>query len=65
MAAILAEKEISLFPEQPSEIPISLEVLVPRVGDYLIQKGLLGEDELQQALAYQREMEASSQPRLI
>jgi len=65
MAAILAEREISLSPERPSEIPLSLEILVPRVGDYLIQKGVLGEDELQRALEYQSEMETSGQSRLI
>ena len=31
------------------------EMLVPRMGDYLIQKGLITDDDLQKALAYQQE----------
>ncbi len=31
------------------------EMLVPRMGEYLVQKGLISEDNLQQALDYQQE----------
>ncbi|MCL4258318.1 MAG: ATP-binding protein [Anaerolineales bacterium] len=35
--------------------PLSPEVLVPRLGDSLVEKGLLKQEELKQALAYQKE----------
>lgn len=38
--------------EQPRLTP---EMLVPRMGDYLIHKGLITEESLQKALAYQQE----------
>jgi len=38
---------------QPSQL--TPEMLVPRLGDYLIQKGHIKEKELQRALAYQQE----------
>ncbi len=31
------------------------EMLIPRMGEYLVQKGLISEDDLQKALAYQQE----------
>lgn len=34
---------------------LSPEMLVPRLGEYLVQKGLIGETELQRALSYQLE----------
>jgi signal transduction histidine kinase len=35
--------------------PISPEILVPRVGEYMIEQGLLDQDGLKRALAYQKE----------
>lgn len=34
---------------------LSPEMLVPRMGEYIVQKGLITEEKLQQALAYQKE----------
>ncbi len=31
------------------------EMLIPRMGEYIVQKGLITEDDLQKALAYQQE----------
>lgn len=39
---------------QPT-LPLSPEMLVPRLGEYLVQKGYIREEELQRALAYQQE----------
>jgi hypothetical protein len=39
---------------QPT-IPLSPEVLVPRLGEYLVQKGYIREEDLTRALAYQQE----------
>jgi len=41
------------------------ETLVPRLGDYLLEKGLITSRELQQALDYQKKKSASGQPKLI
>jgi signal transduction histidine kinase len=41
------------------------EMLVPRMGEYLIQKGLISAESLQEALDYQQETTASGQPMLL
>ena len=35
------------------QIPLTPEVLVPRLGEYLVERGLISEDDLQRALLYQ------------
>ncbi len=66
LAAILAERELQTSPlPLPNDIPITPEILVPRLGDSLIEKGRLTPDELQQALRYQKEKENNGQPCLI
>jgi signal transduction histidine kinase len=44
---------------------LSPEMLVPRMGDYLIQKGLLTEPDLQKALAHQQEQSAKGKHYLL
>jgi signal transduction histidine kinase len=40
----------------PQILPkLTPEMLIPRMGEYLVQKGLISEDDLQKALAYQQE----------
>ena len=41
------------------------EMLVPRMGEYLIQKGLISPESLQRALNYQQEATASGDPMLL
>lgn len=36
-------------------VPLSPEILVPRLGEYLVQKGYIRDEDLQRALAYQQE----------
>ena len=64
-AAILAEKTISYTSDIPEGVPIVPEILVPRLGNYLIQKGVLQDDELQKALDYQRQRSELGQACLI
>ncbi|QYK50894.1 MAG: ATP-binding protein [Anaerolineales bacterium] len=45
--------------------PLSPEVLVPRLGDSLVEKGLLKQEELKQALAYQKEKRTSGERVLL
>jgi len=64
-AAILAEKTISLTTDIPEGVPIVPEILVPRLGNYLIEKGVLHDDELQKALDYQTQRSEQGQACLI
>lgn len=41
---------------EPKSPKLSPEMLVPRLGEYLIQKGLINEAELQRALTHQQEV---------
>jgi signal transduction histidine kinase len=41
------------------------EMLVPRMGEYLIQKGLISAESLQKALGYQQESTANGHPILL
>lgn len=65
LAAILVEREIKVQTGRLNELKLSPEVLVPRLGDYLIEKNLLAPDELIQALAYQRKMKEAGEEKLI
>ncbi len=44
---------------------LSPEILVPRLGDYLLKRGLVTEEELEHALAYQKARTAAGEPRLL
>jgi signal transduction histidine kinase len=40
----------------PQNLPkLTPEMLIPRLGEYIVQKGLISEDDLRRALAYQQE----------
>jgi len=52
LASGMAALALSSIPEIPSG-PMSPEILVPRLGEILIEKGLISEADLQKALAYQ------------
>lgn len=65
VAAILAEQQAMLPVHLPQGMPISPEVLVPRIGDYLIERGYLSADELQIALNYQQEHTREGKPLLL
>jgi signal transduction histidine kinase len=44
---------------------ISPEVLIPRLGDQLVKAGLITEDQLREALEYQRRASSNGRPRLL
>ncbi|MDX1437394.1 MAG: histidine kinase dimerization/phospho-acceptor domain-containing protein, partial [Anaerolineales bacterium] len=54
LAAYLAEYAVAEV-NLPRGAPVAPEMLVPRLGEYLIGKSLLTTDQLEQALRYQRE----------
>lgn len=53
LAAILAERDLQISFKKDETIPISPEILVPRLGQYLIEKGILDADALDEALEHQ------------
>ncbi|MBW8011374.1 MAG: hypothetical protein FVQ83_09060 [Chloroflexi bacterium] len=55
LAAILVESSLSLDPQTSAGFSLSPEILVPRLGDYLVEKELLGREKLDKALNYQKE----------
>lgn len=54
MAVLLAEHAVEAKARLPYGAPMTPEILVPRLGDYLIEKGVLSTENLQQALDYQK-----------
>ncbi len=65
-AAILAERKLHTTPlSLELDVPITPEMLVPRLGDSLIEKGKLDSAGLQQALDYQKQQGMQGKPRLI
>ncbi len=57
VAAAIAAREVHK--------PIAPEVLVPRLGDYLIEKGIISRANLEQALTYQKQKSEDGQPLLL
>jgi signal transduction histidine kinase len=55
IAAVLAENEVAKKFAEPTKIVISPEILVPRLGDYLVERGMLSLTNLQKALEYQKQ----------
>lgn len=49
----------------PPAHTLTPELLVPRLGDYLIEKNLITQPQLERALAYQKEMRAAGQNLLL
>jgi signal transduction histidine kinase len=65
MAVVLAEQE-ALLPIRPvSGLPMAPEVLVPRIGDYMIERNLLKPEDLQRALSYQNDQSQKGHPILL
>lgn len=54
LAAALAERTLTEPVKVPTGALVSPEVLVPRLGDYLIEKDLVSREDLQHGLEYQR-----------
>jgi signal transduction histidine kinase len=65
LAAVYAEQQVQLPVAVPEGTPIAPEILVPRLGDYLVEKGVLQPDELERGLKYQWEQSAVGRPLLL
>jgi len=65
LAAGLAMRALSEdFAVLPA-VPVAPEILVPRLGEILLEKGLITQDQLQSALDCHKEMANSGKPRLF
>lgn len=65
LAAVMAERLLTFPKPVVPGGPIAPEILVPRLGEYLIEKGVLNPDDLQRALQEHSRLNASGQPRLM
>jgi len=65
IAAALAEQQAILLTSLPRGVPVTPEILVPRIGDYLIERGLLTQEKLQEALKYQEKNSSTQKPLLL
>jgi len=64
LAATMVEDALSST-TTPIKLPLSPEVLVPRLGEKLLQRGIVTEENLHTALLYQQEQTALGQPVLL
>lgn len=65
LAAIDVENRLTVLDQLPTGKRVAPEILVPRLGDYLVEKGLIRPSELERALAYQREKAEAGQEILL
>jgi signal transduction histidine kinase len=65
VAAVLAEGKIRISLPDHEGISITPEILVPRLGDLLLEKGLISLDDLKQALEYQKQQANQGKPVLL
>lgn len=64
IAAVLAEREI-LPVRSTGALPVTPEILVPRLGEYLVEKGKLTPADLERALEFQRQRGEAGRPLLL
>lgn len=64
LAATLAADALSST-AAPIKLPVSPEILIPRLGEQLVQRGVITEEALQTALLYQKEQAALNHPVLL
>jgi signal transduction histidine kinase len=65
IAAVIAERVLTTSPLIPSQRPSTPEMLVPRLGEYLLEKGYITTAELNRALHIQKKMAASGEQVLL
>jgi signal transduction histidine kinase len=65
LAAVKEEQEVISKINQNPAIPITPEILVPRVGELLIERGVLTQEGLQRALEYSRKTGTDGHQRLV
>jgi hypothetical protein len=62
IAAVIAEQTVTSLPEG---VPLAPEALVPRIGEYMLEKGIIQSDDLQAAPDYQEQRRKQGKPVLF
>jgi signal transduction histidine kinase len=65
LLALLAEQAYAQGMAEVTQLPAPPSVLVPRIGEYLLEQGLISDEQLRQALARQKESTARGEHRLL
>jgi signal transduction histidine kinase len=65
IAAVLAENAMVKQFAEPAAAPLSPEILVPRLGDYLVERGTLKKEQLLSALEIQKDGTANGSYQLL
>jgi signal transduction histidine kinase len=65
LAAIMAEQSLTSTISLTTGAPLAPEILVPRLGDYLMERGVLNADDLQRAGDIHRQYSDAGKPRLF
>lgn len=66
LAAAVAERDVVAHTVTPVNLAsLAPEALVPRVGETMLERGILTAEQLQQALDYQRQLQLQGRPRLL
>lgn len=66
LAAALAEEQVVAQTFNPQNLPsLAPEALVPRVGETMLERGILTPEQLQSALDHQHQLHLEGKPRLL
>ena len=65
IAAAIAERDLPRTAELKSRKRVSTEILVPRLGEYLVERGDIQPADLDRAVAFQTERTAVGQPVML
>jgi hypothetical protein len=65
LAAIMAEQSLASTISFSTGAPLAPEILVPRLGDYLMERGVLNSVDLQRALDIHHQYSDAGKPRLF
>jgi signal transduction histidine kinase len=64
-AAAVAERSVISPTQVPAGVPLAPEILVPRMGDTMLEQGIIQPEQLQQALEYQKKRAEEGHPVLL
>lgn len=65
LAAVLEESQFAIQISSDADVALAPEVLIPRLGERLVQKGVITAEQLRQALDYQQERAARGESCLL
>jgi signal transduction histidine kinase len=65
LALLLVDRQLADANPKQIGTPIAPEMLVPRLGDYLLEKGFLNQEQLKNALTFQQQQVQQGRPCLL